>query len=355
MKKLKIMKKIINILILVALIAIVVVQLKSNKDVAVNRVYHYDKEQVIMVSALNISATNVDEKYEFTGVFDAKKEAKVNADIQGKIIKYFVDKGSEVKKNQPLLKLDDELLKLQLEAINVKIEGFEADRKRYQVLTDADAIQGVKLEKTLIGLRAAEIQKKTLLAQIDKTTIRAPFSGVVTMKMSEVGSFAAPGVPLVILTDISDLKFKINVTESDLNLFALNEKYQIQSDAYPEMTIEGIATAVGNKGNMGNSFPIEFAIKNNKDKKIKSKMFGKVVLDDTNQQDVITIPSSAIIGSDIKPSVYVIVDGKVVLKPITVSKRLQNRVIVGSGLKTSDQIVTSGFINLFEGANVTVR
>jgi RND family efflux transporter MFP subunit len=349
------MKKIINILILVALVAIVVVQLKNNKNVAVNRVYHYDKEHVIIVSALNISVTEVDETYEFTGVFDAKKEAKVNADIQGKIIKYFVDKGSEVKSGQPLVKLDDELLQLQLEAINVKIEGFEADKKRYQVLTDADAIQGVKLEKTLIGLKAAEIQKKTVLTQISKTTIRAPFSGVVTLKMSEVGSFAAPGVPLVILTDISDLKFKVNVTESDLNLFVLHQTYKIQSDAYPEMTIEGIVTAAGSKGNMGNSFPIEFAIKNNIGKKIKSKMFGKVVLDDANQHGVITIPSSAIIGSDIKPSVYVIIEGKAVLRPITVAKRLQNRVVVGSGLKASDQIITSGFINLFEGANVTVR
>ena len=349
------MKKIINILILIALIAILVVQLKSNKNVAVNRVYHYDKTQSIVVKALKINATSLNEAYEFTGTFDAQKEAKVNADIQGKIVKYYVDKGSKVKKGQSLVKLDDALLQLQLQAINVKIEGLEADRKRYQVLTDADAIQGVKLEKTLMGLKGAKIQKKTLQTQIGKTTIKAPFTGVVTMKTSEVGSFAAPGMPLVILTDISNLKFKVNVAESDLNLFTLNQTYKIQSDVYPELEIEGVVTAVGSKGNMGNSFPVELAIKNNKGQKIKSKMFGKVVLDNTNQDNVIVIPSSSIVGSDIEPKVYVIVNQKAVLKSISIAKRLNNKVIVSGGLKATDQIITSGFINLFEGANVTVK
>jgi len=349
------MKKIINILILISLVAIVVLQLKSNKNVAVNRVYHYDKEQAILVNALKVNTEALDAQYEFTGTFDAKKESKVNSDIQGKIINYYVDKGSRVNKGQPLVKLDDALLQLQLQAINVKIEGLEADRNRYQILTDADAIQGIKLEKTLMGLKAAKIQKKTLQTQIGKTTIKAPFAGVVTMKTSEVGSFAAPGMPLVILTDISGLKFKVNVTENDLGLFALNQTYKIQSDTYPELEIEGVVTAVGSKGNMGNSFPIEFAIKTNKDQKIKSKMFGKVMLDNANQHHVITIPSSSIIGSDIEPNVYVIRNGKATLKPITVGKRLQNKVVVTSGLTAGNQIITSGFINLFEGANVTVR
>jgi len=349
------MKKIINILILIALIAILVVQLKSNKNVAVNRVYHYDKTQSIVVKALKINATTLNEAYEFTGTFDAQKEAKVNADIQGKIVKYYVDKGSKVKKGQSLVKLDDALLQLQLQAVNVKIEGLEADRNRYQILTDADAIQGIKLEKTLMGLKAAKIQKKTLQTQIGKTTIKAPFTGVVTMKTSEVGSFAAPGMPLVILTDISNLKFKVNVAESDLNLFTLNQTYKIQSDVYPELEIEGVVTAVGSKGNMGNSFPVELAIKNNKGQKIKSKMFGKVVLNNTNQDNVIVIPSSSIVGSDIEPKVYVIVNQKAVLKSISIAKRLNNKVIVSGGLKATDQIITSGFINLFEGANVTVK
>ncbi|HIP36080.1 MAG TPA: efflux RND transporter periplasmic adaptor subunit [Crocinitomix sp.] len=349
------MKKIINILILVALVAIVVVQLKGNKSIAENRVYHYDKEKAIIVDALKVNNEIVNAEYQFTGTFDADQETRINADIQGKIVKYFVDQGSTVKKGQKLVQLDADLLQLQLQAVEVQIEGLEADIKRYQILSDADAIQGVKLEKAQMGLKAAKIQKRTLQTQIGKTTIKAPFDGVVTMKMSEVGSFAAPGVPLIMLSNIKKLRFKINVPESDLDLFQLNQSYKIVSDAYPNMLLSGKVISKGSKGNMGNAFPIQFALDNTQKLQIKSNMFGKVIMDDASTTEAITIPASAIIGSDLEPKVYVVENGKATLKPITVARRFQNKVVVGSGLKSGDQIITSGFINLFNGANVKIR
>lgn len=349
------MKKIISILILIALFAIIIVQLKSNKDVAENRVYQYDKEKVIIVHTEQLKSVNIDAQQLFTGVFEANKDAKINADLQGKITRFYVDEGSVVKKGQSLVKLDDALLRLQLESVNVQIEGFEADEKRYLVLTEANAIQGIKLEKTQMGLKAARIQKNTLLEKISKTTIKAPFNGIVTMKMSEVGSFAAPGMPLLMLTDISDLKFTVNVAESNLDLFQLNESYKIQVDAYPNLDLVGVITSVGSKGNMGNSFPIQFELKNTKDMKIKSKMFGKVNIDEIQNKQGITIPASAIIGSDKAPTVYVVKKGKAVLQTIVIAKRIKNKIVVAKGLKEGDIIVTNGFINLFDGANVSSK
>ena len=120
-----------------------------------------------------------------------------------------------VNKGQTLIQLDNSLLKLQLQTIEVQIEGLEADVNRYTILAKADAIQGVQLEKAELGLKSAKVQKATLLEQISKTTIRAPFSGVVTAKLSEEGAFAAPGVPLLQITDITTLKFTVNVPEKD--------------------------------------------------------------------------------------------------------------------------------------------
>jgi len=348
------MKKIIGILILVALLAVVVVQLKTNKNISENRVYQYDKEKAIIVHAEKIVATNVDSKHSFTGTFDANKDARINADIQGKITVFHIDAGSVVKKGEPLVQLDAALLRLQLESVNVQIEGFEADEKRYLVLTEAGAIQGVKLEKTQMGLKAAKIQQKTLLEQISKTTIKAPFDGIVTMKMSEVGSFAAPGVPLLMLTDISELKFIVNVPENSLDLFELNETHKIKVDAYPDLDLKGVVKSVGSKGNMGNSFPIHLEMQNTVDLKIKSKMFGKLVLGGSGNKRGISIPASIIVGSDLEPKVYVVKEGKAVLQEITIAKRIQNRAVVAAGLSEGDIIVTSGFINLFDGANVTV-
>jgi RND family efflux transporter MFP subunit len=349
------MKKVINILILVAILAVIVLQLRNNKTESENRVYTYDKEKPIAVHTSVIKTTNISFSQQFTGTFDANKDAKINADIQGKITEFYVDAGSVVKTGQPLVKLDDVLLKLQLEAVNVQIDGLETDEKRYLVLTAAEAIQGVQLEKTQMALKAAKIQRSTLQEQIAKTTIKAPFNGVVTMKMSEVGSFAAPGVPLLMLLDATELKFTVNVSESDLNLFSLKKQYDIVVDAYPNLVVSGVVTSVGNKGNMGNSFPVELALKNTPDLKIKANMFGKLDFKNDVETTGIAINSSAIVGSNNTSKVYVLTNGKAILKEVTIEKRIQNQVVISSGLNVGDTIITTGLINLFDGANITTK
>jgi RND family efflux transporter MFP subunit len=347
------MKKIINILILIALLVIIGLKLKGNKEIVENRIYQYDKEKPIKVFTQKIALADVDAKQEFTGTFEANKEVKVNADVQGKIVKYYVDEGAKVRKGQPLVKLDASLLYTSLEQVNVQIETLQKDLARYQILADADAIPAVKLEKVQQGIKTAKTQKQAIQTKIAKTTIKAPFTGIVTMKFQEVGAFAAPGVPLVLLTDIGDLKFTINVPERNLDLFKKGKAYTIKSDVYPNLNLKGKVIRIGSKGNMSNSFPVQFAIKNTKDKKLKSKMFGKVTVD-TGADGIkaIVIPAKAIVGSEIEPQVYVVKDGKAVLTNVTIGKRFGNNAVINSGISEGDTIVTSGFINLFNGANV---
>ena len=84
-------------------------------------------------------------------------------------------------------------------------------------------------------------------------------------------------------------------------------------------------------------------------------MFGKVNLKNDNQEKGIIIPASSIVGTANQPQVYLIKNGKAVLHNITISKKIQNKAVVSSGLNAGDVIVTNGFINLFDGANITVK
>lgn len=347
------MKKIINILILIALLAIVVLKLRENKEVVKNRVYQYDKQKTIKVFAQDVVLETVDAAKQFTGTFQPNKEVKVNADVQGKIIRYYVKQGDRVSKGQALVKLDASLLQIQLNQVNVQIETLEKDLARYQILADADAIPGVKLEKVQQGIKTAKTQKQSILTKMQKTTIKAPFSGVVTMKFKEVGAFAAPGMPLVMITNIDKLKFTINVPEQSLSIFKKGDITTIKSDTYPNLELKGKVIRIGSKGNMSNSFPVQFEVANTKNKKIKANMFGKVLVDALSKETkAIVIPVGATVGSELKPQVYLVKDGKAVLTDIAISNRFDDKIIVANGIKEGDVIVTSGFINLFDGANV---
>ncbi len=349
------MKKIIWIIAGVAVVGMMMFKLLSNKKTTENRVYQYDKEKPISASGDTIRLQNIVDAGNYTGTFEPNKETKISADIQGKINAVLVDIGSYVSKGQTLIQLDNSLLKLQLQTVEVQIEGLEDDVKRYTILTEADAVQGVQLEKARLGLKSAKVQRATLLEQISKTSVKAPFNGVVTAKLNEEGGFAAPGVPLLQITDISTLRFTVNVPENDLVKFQNNQTYKINADVYPDISLSGKVSMIGSKANMGNSFPIQFQVANTKNLSIKSGMFGKVSLSETKQEQGILIPTSAIIEENEIAKVYVIKNGKAILQSITTTKTIGNKTLVSSGLNENDIIVTNGFINLFDNANITTK
>ena len=348
------LKKILYITIPVVLLGLVVVRLKKNKELAKTNIVQFNKEAAIAVIADTVVLQEVQFPSTFSGTFEPNLETKLSAELQGKINAVFVDVGDFVQKGQPLIQLDNSLLKLQLEGIEVQIEGLELDVRRYTILTKADAIQGVQLEKTLLALKAAKIQKATLAEQIQKTTIKAPFSGVVTAKLTEQGAFAAPGIPLLQITDIAVLKFTINIPETDLALFQIGKSYTITPDVMQNELINGKMYMVGSKANAGNSYAIQFKI-NNTDLSLKAGMFGKVIVKNNKSAKGIFIPSSAIIGSATNPQVYVVKNGKAIKQDVLIQSTLQNQVLLASGIVAGDVIVVNGFINLYDGANVTIK
>lgn len=84
-------------------------------------------------------------------------------------------------------------------------------------------------------------------------------------------------------------------------------------------------------------------------------MFGKVSLSETKQEQGMLIPTSAIMEENGIAKAYVVKSGKAVLQTITTSKTIGNKTLVSSGLATGDIVVTNGFINLFDGANITIK
>lgn len=345
------MKKILYILIPLAIVVAIVAKLAMNKQVTAEKVYKYDKEQAVQVLAQKVSIASIQPEYSFTGTFEPNRETKLSAEIQGKVIRVLVENGNLVRSGQVLIQQDDTLLQLQLKAAQVQIGGIEADLKRYRILVENDAIQGIQLEKTELAFESAQVQISTLKEQISKASIRAPFDGVVTAKLTEEGDFAAPGKPLLQVTDISKLKLTIQVPERDLQLFDRGKEYLIQIPGLSK-EVNGKVHMVGSRGNAGNSFPVEIILSNTEKQEIKAGMFGELKLKMEAGQTGILIPAAAILGSDLSPQVYLVKNGKAVLQNIQIGKRLQDEVLVRSGLTEGDILIVGGLINVFEGANV---
>jgi RND family efflux transporter MFP subunit len=381
------LKKILIFLIPIILIGVVVVKLRKNKTAATEKVYQYDKNTPIEVQTKIAVKSNVERELSYTGTFEPNRETKLSAEVQGKINSVFVDAGSYVKQGQALVKLDDALLKqqlktaevmiqnltaeteIQLQNNSIQLEGLEADVQRFKVLVASEAIQGVQLEKAEIQLKSVQNQRRTLqqqsaiknaeaqrasiLEQIKKTSIFAPFSGIVTAKLSEVGSFAGPGVPIIQLSELGRLKFVINIPEADLKRFALGQVFEVTPDAYNTSSFFAKVSMIGSKANIGSSFPVQFELQNTSDFKLKAGMLGRISKNTIGTIKGIVLPAAVLQGSADSPKVYVVSNGKAVLKPVTISSRIDNRVLIGSGISEGEEVIVEGFINLFEGAKVS--
>lgn len=347
-------KKAIGLLLVIGFISLTVYKLNVNKTITEKRVHQYDSMKPIWIEVDTIGIKSIDSEKQFAGQFEPEKETKISSETSGKINRIHVEVGDIVKKGQTLVELDNVLLTLQKQAVEIQIEGLEKDVARYTVLALADAIQRIQLEKAELGLKSALVQRATIMEQIAKTYIKAPFDGVVTAKFNEVGAFAAPGIPILQITNISQLRFTLFVSENDLSLFQLLKSYPVTVDANAALDAMGKVIHVGSKANPGGSFQIQLSIPNTNSSEIKAGMFGKVLVPNNVIKSGILIPASAVLGSIEQQEVYLVEAGKVRLQKIDISRKINDQAEVTKGLKDGDILVTGGFINLYEGANVSV-
>ena len=346
------MKRIINILILIGIVAIIVIQLVQNKKKAENRVYQYDKESPVRVFGELVKNESEEQSKVFSGVFESLNEVKVSADIQGRIANILVKEGQKVKKEQALLKIDDSKLRLQLGVLETKLEGLKKDEARYLALSKEDAVPGIKLEKIQNAIATVEAEKKLILEQLDKSLVRAPFDGVISMKFCEVGGFASPAVPLFELINQKDLKFVINVPDKDLYLFTENKSYTVSTNISNDV-IKAKLSQVSSKAGRGNGFKIEFVLENSDG--IKPKMNGVLKFTSPSSiNDGLIISSNAIIGSESNPEIYRVLNGRAVRTPISILSRNGKDIFIKGNINKGDTVITGGFINLFDNANVIV-
>jgi RND family efflux transporter MFP subunit len=292
--------------------------------------------------------------YNFLGTFEAYRQNTISADAQGKLIKLSIEEGDRISKGQVIAKIDDELLRLQLENAEVALEGQKNDDARYTNLGKDNVVSGVQVEKTKLGLRSAEIQKSLIEKQLRSTTITAPFSGVVTKKMVDLGSFIGNGTPIAEITDISSLKLTISVPERDILKFKLGQSVELKADIYGNRTFSGNVSNISVQADKSHNFKIQITVPNQK-QELMAGMYGSASLNNDKSITSLSIPRKALIGSSKNPQVYVIRNGKAILTSFSAGTSDGEFIEVISGLSKSDLIVIKGQVNLQNNSKVKTK
>ena len=344
-------RTILIILLSVIFVALTIMKLLSNKEKAAAKIYIHDMDAAVLVEAVNPEVHTFESAFNYLGTFEPYRQNLIGSDASGKVIKINVEEGDRITQGQVIAKVDDDLLQLQLESAEVNIEGQKKDDERYSNLEKNNAVPGVQIEKTKLGLKAAEIQRKQIQKQLKSTTLTAPFSGVITKKMIDLGSVIGPGSPLVEITDISTLKLTVSVPERDILKFKTGQSVPVKVDIFGDKTFEGKVSSVAVVADRSHNFKVQITVKNSNEE-IRAGMYGNVSLSNSSSVTALSIPRKALVGSSKKPHVFVIRNGKAVLTSFTSGTSDGEYVEVVSGLSKNDQIVVKGQVNLENNSKV---
>lgn len=344
-------RKIIISIVVIVLIVFAVIKLMGNKKAAEDKIYIHDSNAAVLVETNSPEQHLFENSFNYLGTFEAFRQNIISSDAQGKVLKITFEEGDHVSQGSLLAKIDDELLRLQYKNAEIALEGYQNDDKRFSTLNNENAIAGVQVEKNKLGLRSAEIQKQQLEKQLKNTNITAPFSGVVTKKLIDLGSFLGYGSAVAEITDISSLKLTINVPERDVLKFKKGQKVSVKIDIYNDKSYEGVVSNISVQADRAHNFKVQIKVQNNKNE-IMSGMYGSALLENSKKIEALAVPRKALIGSSKNPQVYVVENGVAKLKSFSAGTSDGDYIEVISGLTANDKVVVKGQINIQENTKV---
>ena len=338
-------------LAVIALLGLAIFKLFSNSKEAKKKIYIHDMEAAVLVDTDKPQMHSFESAFSYLGVFEAMHQNNVAAEGSGKLTDLLVKEGDQVSKGQVIAKLDDELISLQIENAKLNIAQLKNDNARFANLRKEQAVSSMEAEKMELALKSAEVQLKQLQKQLRGTKVLAPFSGVVTKKMADLGSMVMPGSPIVELTDISQLKLTISVPERDVLKFKKGQRVEVSVDAH-DKEVKGSIYSISVQADGLHNFKVQVLVSNTGAQKILAGMYGNVTLSNNDSVKALAVPRKALIGSTKNPQIYVVSNGKAVLTPFSPGTADGNYLEVVSGLSASAEIVVKGQVNLEDGMHI---
>lgn len=349
------MKKTTLIVIMstLAIVALIGFRLASNKKkIDEKNQLPTNTNIAIPVTVASVEAGTVTQQLVKTGNLIPFKEADIMATAPGKVTRINFDLGSYVRQGSPLVQVDNRLKELSLEATNLSINKLKKDVDRYNNLLAGNAATEVQVNDVKYNYENAQNQAEQIKKQIQDATVKAPINGQVVKRTVEVGEFVNTGTVIGSIVDISRLKVEVLVNEKDVYGLRKGQSVKVTADVFPDRLFNGQISFISPQGNAEHNYPVEITLNNGN--LLKAGTFVNVDFSKTSNEKALQIPRSALVESVKNPYVYVVENGVARQRPIKVGREFGDAIEVISGLQAGDQVITTGQINLSDGAAVQI-
>jgi membrane fusion protein (multidrug efflux system) len=305
--------------------------------------------------AVAISDT-VREELVATGEIEAVQQIELRPEVDGRIVRILVREGSEVRRGAGLFKVDDAELRAQVARLEADRDLARQGLERARALLEADAASTAEFEQAEARARSSQAELDLQQLRLDRTLVRAPFSGVVGERSVSLGDYVTSASALVTLQTFDPQRASFAVPERYAGTVAVGQRVSFSVAAVPDREFVGEVDFVDPRVELpGRTIRVK-ALVANPDRVLQTGMFIEARLATAVRPDAVLVPETAVVRLDTGPVVWVIgSSGQAFRRPIELGIRRPGWAEILSGVEAGETVIVAGMERLFEGAPVMPR
>ena len=311
------------------------------------------KNKPMTLAGIIAKTETFDNNLSLSGSIEANEQIEIHSEVSGIVEAIYFKEGSYVNRGQVLFKVNDSELRAQLKQAQTKQSLASENQRRAKLLLQKEAISQEEFDVSNADFRSAQAQSQLIEAQIAKTLIKAPFGGKIGLRYISPGTYISPAVLVANLVNIAKLKITFSIPEKYATQVKLNSVLSFTvsgSDSKHSAVIYAIEPGVDT-----NTRTLQVrAIADNKNGDLIPGSYANVDLPLDKIKEAIVVPTEAIIPVQNGKKVFITENGKAKEVMIKTATRTDASILVLSGLKQGDTIITAGVMSLKADAPVKI-
>jgi RND family efflux transporter MFP subunit len=286
---------------------------------------------------------------EVVGTVRSKQRAVVEAKISGRVLEYSATPGTIVKAGDLLARLDVQEIQAKVDQARAMLDQAQRDfdRQNQLIASKATTRQDFDTADARVKVSTAAVREAETMMSYAQVT--APFDGVVTRKLADVGDLAMPGKPLLEIEAPTSLRFEADLPEAILDRVKLGEKMTVRLAKVIEGTVSEISPVADP---VSRTFNVKLDLPPTEG--LRTGQFGRVSVP-VAEVKLLLVPQSSVLKRGQMELIFIAKDGKAALRLVKTGKTLEDRIEILSGLEEGEQIIVSDTTQLTDGQPVTLQ
>lgn len=348
------MKKLIAAIIIILILCIALAGLRLHIN------HRHTEQQAktqspIFINSSQVVVRKMPNQVNTIGSLSAWQQIDLAPEISGVIQAIYFKGGQSVTTGQKLVQLDNDVYRAAVNSAKADYQAIKAKFNRYQQLQKTRSIAPQDYDDVLANYQVKVANLNSANTKMNKMLLLAPFNGVISQRLEDVGQYVASGTPIAQLVNKSKLKLHYSLPEKYLHQLKIGQTVKLNTNAVPNHTFSGKLIYIAPSINPNaRTIPLtaEFDNSNNR---LSPGLFGTVTQILGYFDNTIVIPDRAIVPTISGPMVYEIRDNTAYLTPVTVGIRHNGLAQITHGLKPNSVVAVSGLAKLKDGAPVNQK